>query len=74
MCICVEHHTAAAKVNKSADFGELCVYGVLTSLTRFTFYSYDPISNAFYLDDTIIIGNKRDGFSSDMIHGTCLVS
>jgi hypothetical protein len=72
MCIHVEHYTAAANVNKSADFGELRIYGVLTNLERFSFYSYDPVSNTICWDDEIFVETRRDSFSSDMIHGTCL--
>lgn len=74
MCTRVEHYTAVAQVNKEADFGGLRVYGVLTNLARFAFYSYDPISNTFCQDDEIIVERLRDGFSSSMIHGMCLVS
>jgi hypothetical protein len=74
MCTRIEHHTAAAKVNKQADFEGLRVYGVLTNLTRFAFYSYDPISNIFCHDIEIFVETLRDGFLSGMIHGMCLVS
>jgi hypothetical protein len=74
MCTCIEHYAAADKVNKKADFEGLRVYGVLTNLTRFAFYSYDPISNTFCRDDEIFVETLRDGFSSGMIHGMCLVS
>ena len=69
MCTRVERYTAAAKVNKQADFEGLRVYGILTNLTRFAFYSYDPISNSFCRDDEIFVETLRDGFSSGMIHG-----
>ena len=74
MCTRIEHYTAATKVNKQADFEGLRVYGVLTNLTRFAFYSYDPISNTFCGDDEIFVEMLRDGFSSGMTHGMCLVS
>ena len=68
----IEHYTAAAKMNKQLDFEGLRVYGILTNLTRFAFYSYHPTSNTFYQDDEIFIDQRRDGFSSGMIHGTSL--
>ena len=69
MCTRVEHFTAAAQENKQADFEGLRVYGVLTNLTQFAFYSYDPKSNSFCRDDEIFVETLRDGFSSGMIHG-----
>jgi hypothetical protein len=74
MCTHIEHYAATTKSNKEADFEGLCVYGILTNLTRFAFYSYDPISNKFCEDDEILVETLRDGFSSGMIHGMCLVS
>ena len=61
-------------MNKEADFEKSRVYGILTDLTVFTFYSYDPVSNTFHRDEKIIVEVLRDDFSSGMIHGTCLVS
>jgi len=57
-------------VNEEADFKGLRVYGVLTNLTRFAFYSYHPTLNTFYQDGEIFLDGRRDGFSSDMIHVT----
>lgn len=74
MCTCTEHHTATAKANKQADLEGLRVYGILTNLNRYSFYSYDPISNKFCQDDEIFVGTLRDGFLSDMIYGMCLIS
>jgi hypothetical protein len=34
-------------MNKEAEFEGLRVYGLLTNLTRFAFYSYDPTSDTF---------------------------
>jgi len=73
MCTCIEHHIAAARVNKTADFGGLRIYGVLTNLTQYAFYSYDPMSNTFCKDDEIYTDVLRDGFLSGMINGMCLV-
>ena len=64
---CIEHYTAAAKVNKEANFKGLQVYGLFTNMTRFTFYSYDPMSNTFCGENKIFIGALQDSFS-EMIH------
>lgn len=74
MCSYIEHYIAAAKENQKSDFEGLRVYGVLTTLTHFAFYSYDPISNTFCEDHEIFMMTQRDGFLSDMIHGMCPVS
>jgi hypothetical protein len=68
----IEHYTAAAKVNKQADFEGLRVYGILTNLTRFAFYSYHPTSKTFSQDGEMFVELLRDGFSSGMIRGTSL--
>ena len=62
MCTRIEHYTAAAKINKQADFEGLCIYGVLTNLNRFAFYSYDPISNRFCQDNGILVETLRDSY------------
>jgi hypothetical protein len=74
MCTHTEHSTAAAKVNKQADFEGLRVHGILTNLHHFSFYSYDPMSHKFYQDGGIQVETQRDGFSSNMIYGMCFVS
>jgi hypothetical protein len=60
-------------VNKEEDFEGLRVYGVLTNLQQFSFYSYDPTVDKFYGDDDIFLDTRRDGFLSGMIHGTCSI-
>jgi hypothetical protein len=72
VCTRVEHYTAAAKVNKQADFEGLRIYGVLTNMTRFSFYSYDPSTNSFCRDEELIVNTRRDEFSADMIFGMCM--
>ena len=67
----VEHYTAAAKVNKEADFEGLRIYGILTNMTWFGFYSYNPTTNSFCQDEDIIINVRRDDFSLDMIYSMC---
>ncbi|KIM71992.1 hypothetical protein PILCRDRAFT_16541 [Piloderma croceum F 1598] len=54
-------------MNKSINFKGLRVYGLLTDLTRFKFYSYDPTINQFCFDEIIIINVKRTDASSDMV-------
>lgn len=61
---------SAAKMNKQDDFEGLRIYGILTNLTRFAFYSYDPIFNRFCRGDEFLVQTLRDGFSSDMIYIT----
>jgi hypothetical protein len=60
-------------MNKEAEFEGLRVYGLLTNLNWFAFYSYDPISNTFAQDDVIYVETLRDGFSSCMIQSMCLI-
>ena len=60
-------------MNKEAEFEGLRVYGLLTNLTRFAFYSYDPTSDTFAKDDVIHVETLRDGFSACMIQSMCLV-
>ncbi|KAI0282488.1 hypothetical protein BGY98DRAFT_912213 [Russula aff. rugulosa BPL654] len=61
---------SAANLNKDSNFEGLRVYGVLTNLTRFAFFSYDPMSNTFCRDEEIFIDILRDGFASGMMHIT----
>ena len=44
-------HTTAAAENGTVDFANLKVYGLLTNLTKFEFYSYDPVEKQFFLDE-----------------------
>lgn len=59
---------AAAEMNK-ARFSTLKVYGLLTDLTIFAFYSYNPSTNSFFFDERILVSPKRDDFCLDMIDG-----
>ncbi len=56
-------------MNKTNDFAGFRIYGLLTDLISFKFYSYDPITNKFCFDETIIINNRRIDAFSDMIDG-----
>lgn len=57
-------------MNKPIDFAGLRIYGLLTDLNQFKFYSYDPATKQFYFDDNIIVNNKRTQVLSDMMNGT----
>jgi len=74
ICVCsvLSLQTAAAEVNKSIDFGGLRVYGLLANLTEFKFYSYDPSTNQFCFDETIVVNNKRIDAFADMVDGSYL--
>ena len=63
---------AAAEANKSIDFKGLRVYGLLTNLIQFKFYSYDPSTNQFCFDEIIVINNRRATVFADKINGTDL--
>jgi hypothetical protein len=63
---------AAAKTNKSIDFHGMRIYGLLTNLFAFKFYSYDPSTNQLYFDETIYINTMRTTAFADMINGTYL--
>ena len=56
-------------MNKSINFKELRIYGLLTDLIRFKFYSYDPTTKQFCFDEMIVINVKRIDASSDMMDG-----
>jgi len=49
------------------DFANLRIYGLLTDLTQFRFYSYDPLSQNFAIDEILIVNSTRDFVFADMI-------
>ncbi|KAM6496570.1 hypothetical protein JOM56_007043 [Amanita muscaria] len=59
---------SAAEMNKSDVVQGLRVYGLLTDLTQFKFYSYDPATKQFCFDETIfsINANRIEAFSDMM--------
>ena len=63
---------AAAETNKSIDSKGMRIYGLLTNLFAFKFYSYDPSTSQFYFDEIIYTNAKRTTALSDMIDGTYL--
>ena len=65
----LSRHLAAAEMNKDANFEGLRIYGLLTDLSQFRFYSYDPDTLQFCFDETIAIDNKRTGALFDMVDG-----
>lgn len=54
------------------DFGKLRIYGLLTDLIDFHFYSYDPLTNKFAFDETLVVNVTRDVAFTDMIPGIYL--
>ena len=65
----LSRHLAAAEQNNRLNFAGLRIYGLLTDLTQFKFYSYNPSTKKFCFDETILINNRRTGAFSDMIDG-----
>ncbi|KAJ2923911.1 hypothetical protein H1R20_g13182, partial [Candolleomyces eurysporus] len=59
---------SAAKLNKDTGFGDLRVHGLLTDLSTFCFYSYDPVNETFNPDEDILVNVRRDDFCSGMIY------
>ena len=62
-------YLAAAEVNKSIDFAGLHIYGLLTDLVQFKFYSYEPTTRRFCFDEIIYVNVKRTDALSGMIGG-----
>jgi hypothetical protein len=60
--------TAATKMNQECGFDRLHIYGLLTDLTWFHFYSYDPHTNKFCADERFTLKNSRNLFLLDMVH------
>jgi hypothetical protein len=60
-------------VNEKMDFANLRIYGLLTDLIDFHFYSYDPSAKEFAFDKTLVVNITRDVAFSDMIPGMYLL-
>ncbi|KAM6499857.1 hypothetical protein JOM56_005365 [Amanita muscaria] len=58
---------AAAKANEKGDFANLRIYGLLTDLIDYHFYSYNPLSKQFAFDATMVVNITRDLAFTDMI-------
>jgi hypothetical protein len=56
-------------MNKKLKFSGLRVYGLLTDLQQFKFYSYDPSTETFFYDDTLLVELRRTKSLSDMVDG-----
>jgi hypothetical protein len=56
-------------MNERLDFAGLRIYGLLTDLEDFNFYSYDPSTKQFCFDEYITVSNKRIPAFHDMIEG-----
>ena len=56
-------------MNKKLDFAGLRIYGLLTDLIQFKFYSYDPTTRQFYFDEMILVNTKRTSIIFDMVDG-----
>ncbi|KIL62093.1 hypothetical protein M378DRAFT_129195 [Amanita muscaria Koide BX008] len=61
---------SAAAENGTLDFTNLRVYGLLTDLTKFEFYSYDPLEKQFSLDEEFSLETRRNHYCFGMIHVT----
>lgn len=48
----------AAEQNNQLDFAGLRICGLLTDLTQFKFYSYDPSTKQFCFDERILTNNR----------------
>ena len=69
VCSVLSLHTAAAEMNKDIDSKGMRIYGLLTDLMQFKFYSYHPPTNQFYVDEIIVVDLRRISSSSGMITG-----
>ncbi|KAF8073302.1 hypothetical protein FPV67DRAFT_739572 [Lyophyllum atratum] len=58
---------SAAQMNKENNFADLRIYGLLTNLSTFRFYSYDPIKDQFFFDEIIKVNVKRIDGLLDMV-------
>jgi len=65
-------YPVAAKANEKVDFANLRIYGLLTDLIDFHFYSYNPLTKEFAFDETLVVNITRDVAFTDMVPGMCL--
>ena len=63
-------HLVAAEQNSGSNLAGLRIYGLLTDLKRFKFYSYGPVTRQFYHDEDINIRKPKTSAVCDMINGT----
>jgi hypothetical protein len=64
-------YVAATEMNMKLKFRGLRVYGLLTDLSQFKFYSYDPstVPGTFCFDETLLVDVRRTKSLSDMMDG-----
>jgi hypothetical protein len=62
-------NAAATKANQNAGFGSLRIYGLLTDMSYFRFYSYNPVEEQFFTDGVITVNLTKDDFMVGMIPG-----
>jgi hypothetical protein len=61
---------AAAKRNADDDIGQnMRVHGLLTDLSDFRFYSYDPVDRRFAIDGHFMVGGDRRARLRSMVPG-----
>jgi hypothetical protein len=60
---------AAAEMNEKLNFAGLRIYGLLTDLTQFKFYSYNPSTKQFSFDERIVIEITRSAAFTNMVNG-----
>lgn len=56
----LNQHLAAAEQNIQLNFVGLRIYGLLTNLTHFKFYSYNPTTKQFCYDEDICINQQQE--------------
>jgi hypothetical protein len=48
---------------------DIPVHGLLTDLTRFIFFSFDPTAPKFLYNEELSVGNNREGYLGRMVGG-----
>ncbi|KAJ6561235.1 hypothetical protein DFH09DRAFT_1160828 [Mycena vulgaris] len=61
---------SASELNDATGFRTLMVYGLLTDMGTFEFFSFEPISKTFYQEEVLSVPRKREGILCDMIEVT----
>lgn len=50
-------------------FPNIHIHGLLSDMGKFEFYSYDPVTKKFFLDELIDVNSIKESQISDMIPG-----
>ncbi|EKM61584.1 uncharacterized protein PHACADRAFT_190760 [Phanerochaete carnosa HHB-10118-sp] len=58
---------SAAKLNEARGVPAIRVYGLITDLNEFNFYSYDPVKQLFFHDTGIHTSGSREHFLIQMV-------